>query len=83
MRKSNIKERSNHGVITNAGNKQKLWKVARKKTLRSQKRTKISDAFYFNQFVEPAYSTDGEQNAQCQSERQCQKILKQMLQLIM
>ena len=37
----------------------------REKTLGSPENTKISDVFYFNQLVEPAYSTDGEQNAQC------------------
>ena len=36
-----------------------------KKTEGSPENTKISDVFYFNQFAEPAYSTDGEQNAQC------------------
>ena len=38
----------------------------RERTLGSPKITKISDLYYFNQFVEPAYSIDGEQNAQCQ-----------------
>ena len=53
-----------------------------KKTLSSPENTKISDVYYFNQFVEPAYSTDGEQNAEYQSKRQCQQVLKQMPQLI-
>ena len=54
-----------------------------KKTLGSPEKTKISDVFYFNQFVEPTYSTDGEQNPQYQSKRQRQQVLKQMPQLIM
>ena len=37
----------------------------REKTLGSTQNTKISEEFYFNQLVEPVYSTDGEQNAQC------------------
>ena len=37
----------------------------REKTLGSPENTKISDIIYFNQLVESAYSTDGEQNAQC------------------
>ena len=52
-----------------------------KKILSSPENTKISDVYYFNQFVEPAYSTDGEQNAEYQSKRQCQQVLKQMPQL--
>ena len=32
---------------------------------RQPEKTKISDIIYFNQLVESAYSTDGEQNAQC------------------
>ena len=54
-----------------------------KKTLGSPENTKISDVFYFNQLVEPAYSTDGEQNAQYHSKRQCQQVLKEMRHLIM
>ena len=53
-----------------------------KKTLGSPENTKISDVYYFNQFVEPAYSTDGEQNTEYQSKRPCKKVLKQMPQLI-
>ena len=49
------------------------------KTLDSQENTKISDVFYFSQLVEPAYSTDGQQNAQCYSKRQCQQVVKQIL----
>ena len=66
-------------VKTIAGNKQRLWKAARKKLWAHRK---ISDVYYFNQFVEPAYSTDGEQNARCPSKKQCQKVLKQMPQLM-
>ena len=52
------------GVITIAGNKQKLWKAARKKLWAHQKlqnyqNTKLqNNVYYFNQPVEPAYSTD-------------------------
>ena len=52
------------GVITIAGNKQKLWKAARKKLWAHQKlqnyqNTKLqNNVYYFNQHVEPAYSTD-------------------------
>ena len=53
-----------------------------KKNLGSPESTKISDAYYFNQFVEPAYSTDGEQIAEYQSKRQCQQDFKQMPQLM-
>ena len=55
----------------------------REKTWAHQKIQKYQMYFYFNQLVEPAYSTDGEQNAQCESKKQCQKVLKQMPQLIM
>ena len=41
-----------------------------------------TDVFYFNQLVEPAYAIDREQDAQYQSKRQCQQVLKQMPQLI-
>ena len=53
-----------------------------KKTLGSPENTKISDVYYFNQLLEPAHSTDGEQNAENQSKIQCQQVLKQMPQLI-
>ena len=35
------------------------------KKLCAHQKIKISDIIYFNQLVESAYSTDGEQNAQC------------------
>ena len=59
----------------------KTMERSAKKTLGSPKITKLSDVYYFNQLVEAAYSTDGEQNAQCQSKSQCQQVVKQMPQL--
>ena len=61
----------------------KAMEGSEKKTLDSPENTKISDVFHFNQLVEPPYSTDGEQNAQCYSKRQCQQVLKHTPQLIM
>ena len=49
----------------------------------SQTKNKKSDVYYFNQLVEPAYSTIGEQNDQYQSKMQYQQVLKQMPQIIM
>ena len=54
----------------------------REKNFGLTRKYKISDVFYFSQLVEPAYSTDRQQNTQCYSKRQCQHV-KQMPQLIM
>ena len=56
---------------------------AKRRLSASRKKKTKSDVFYFNQLAEPAYSTNKEQNAQYQSKRQCQQVLKQMPQLIM
>ena len=53
----------------------------RQKNFRLTRKYKTTDVLYFNQLVEPAYSTDGEQNAQYQSKRQRQQVLKQILQV--
>ena len=56
---------------------------AKRRLSASRKKPKKSDVSYFNQLVEPAYSTNEGQNAQHQSKSQCPKVLKQMPQLIM
>ena len=56
---------------------------ARTRLSASQIKNKRSDVCCSNQIVEPAYSTDGEQNNQYQSKKQYQQVLKQMPQLIM
>ena len=53
--------------------KRKLW---------ANQKNKISDVYFFNQLVEPAYSTDGEQNAQYQSTHQVNQTKKTNIEIL-